>query len=59
MRNLVKRQWGSKSNLGVYVGLVSAWTNKDDERSKKIPLVEKSHFLILLFPMKEKLKYII
>lgn len=31
----------------------------DYERSKKIPLVEKSHFLILLFPTKEKLKYII
>jgi hypothetical protein len=35
MRNLVKLQWGAKSNLGVYVGLVSAWTNKDDEKKQK------------------------
>jgi hypothetical protein len=35
MRNLVKLQWGSKSNLGVYVGLVLAWTNKDDEKKQK------------------------
>jgi hypothetical protein len=35
MRNLVKLQWGSKSNLGVYLGLVSAWTNKDDEKEAK------------------------